>query len=149
MTDKEREEGCIADSKYSIAGSAGDVTLQAVPTLSASATHLSFTAASNQFNALTRFGSEGADAVSIEDRARATALRRKEYESVFLRDGVLEIDSHGGLRDYLKYSRAVEAIRAKAAALGYGAQSQAVPITSVPGGYVGRFGGNDIYAAAQ
>ncbi len=149
MTDEEREAAIIADGKSYIAGSAGHATLEAVPTLSAAATQMSFAAAANQFNVLTRFGTEGANAVSIDDRARATAERRNEFESIFIRDGMISIDSNGGIRVIVEYLHAVEVIRAKAAALGYGAQSQTVPITEVPGGYVGRFGGNDIYAAAR
>jgi hypothetical protein len=38
-------------------------------------------------------------------------------------------------------------IRAKASVLGYGSGSEAISITPVPGGYVARFEGNDIYAA--
>jgi len=142
-----RKEDYVAASKTSSADSDDDVTQQAAPTPSAAALQRSFVAASSQFNALARFGSAAADAFSLEDQARAWELKQKEFKNAFLHDKALEIDSHGDLRDYLKYLRAVEAIRVKAAALGYGAESQAVPINSVPGGYVGRFGGNDIYAA--
>jgi hypothetical protein len=78
---------------------------------------------------------------------RAELDRRKKYESIFVKEGVIEIDSSGNIREHLKYARAVEEIRAKAAALGYGALSQSVPITDVRGGYVGRFGGHDIYVS--
>jgi hypothetical protein len=54
----------------------------------------------------------------------------------------------GGFVGLVDYAGAVAAIQAKAAALGYGAQSQSVPITGVPGGFVGRFGSNDIYVTA-
>jgi hypothetical protein len=145
MTENAREEVPIADSEYPASDATAKVTPQAAPVLSASVSQLSFRTATDQLSALTRFGSEATAVVSIEDKRRPTA----QFERVFLRDGAFEIDSHGDLRDYLKYARAVEAIQAKAVALGYGAQSQAVPITSVPGGYVGRFGGNDIYAAAK
>ncbi|HYR10912.1 MAG TPA: hypothetical protein VEQ60_24240 [Longimicrobium sp.] len=127
---------------------ASDAPLQTVPDVSGVVAQLSLAAAGNQFNALSRFGIQTADAVRMEDRVRAIARERNRYANIFLRDGALEIDSNG-VRDYIEYQRAVEVIRAKAAALGYGAESQAVPITSVPGGYVGRFGGNDIYAAAR
>jgi hypothetical protein len=119
-----------------------------LPTLSSAATQLSFAAAADQLRALSEFGPRGSDAVSAEDRERAVARRRKEYESTFIRDGAIRLDSNG-LLEFVAWSHAVEAIRAKALALGYGALSQTVPITSVPGGYVGRFGGNDIYAAAR
>jgi hypothetical protein len=150
MMDEEQGEACIDDGKDAVVDIPRHESFASMPTLSAAATQQYFAAAGNQFNALTRFGSEGAGAVSIEDRARATEQRRIEYERVFRRDGILEIDANGrrlpGVADYF---RAVEEIQAKALALGYGAQSKAVPITSVPGGYVGRFGGHDIYAATR
>lgn len=149
MTDEERAEANATDCEHSTAGFARDATLQAVPTLSAAATQLSFAAAVNQLNALARFGAAGGDGVSPECRARATELRVREYESRFIRDRVIEINANGLVPGIIEYLRAAEAIQAKAAALGYGAQSQTVPITSVPGGYVGRFGGHDIYAAAR
>lgn len=89
------------------------------------------------------YTSDAAEEVSLR------AERSRAWKEAFLKNGVLEIDSHGGVADYLKYARAVDAIRAKAATLGYGPGSEAVPILPVPGGYVGRFGGHDIYAAAQ
>jgi hypothetical protein len=104
-----------------------------------------FAAPGDQFNALTRFGS-ATPVLSPKDLAQATAERRKRYESIFVHDGVIQFDQHR-IIDVLDFLRADEAIRAKAVALGYGAQAQAVPVTSVPGGYVGRFGGHDIYAA--
>ena len=149
MTDEERAEANVADCEHSTAGFARDATLQAVPTQSAATTQLSFAVAGNQLNALARFGAEGADGVSLECRTLATEHRLREYESRFVRDRVLEINANGLIPGIVEYLRAAEAIQAKAAALGYGAQSQTVPITSVPGGYVGRFGGHDIYAAAR
>src|SRR5215207_6956805 len=87
MTDEERAEAIAADCNHSTAGFARDATLQAVPTLSAATTQLSFAAASHQFNALAQFGAEGADAVSLECRARMTEQRHREYENRFMRDG--------------------------------------------------------------
>lgn len=149
MTDEEGAEANVADCEHPSVGIARDVTLQAVPTLSAATTQMSFAVAGNQLNALARFGAEGADGVSLECQARATEQRLREYENRFLRDRVFEINANGALPKIGEYLRAVEAIRAKAVALGYGAEAQTVPITSVPGGYVGRFGGHDIYAAAN
>jgi hypothetical protein len=148
--DEGRAEEITAGYKDSTAaGVARDVLLQAMPTLSTAATQLSFVAAGNQFNALTRFGSEAGDAASTEYRTKGVAQSRNEYERIFLRDRVVEINANGLVPGVAEYIRAVNAIRAKAVALGYGAQAQSVPITSVPGGYVGRFGGHDIYAAAN
>ncbi len=148
MTDEERAEDNITDSKHST-GSPADATLQPLSFRSAAAMQQSFAAADTAFTALTRFGYEVAQTVPIEDRVRAMAQIRKQQESAFIRNGIIEIDSSGSYRDIQEYWRAVEAIRAKAVALGYGAQSQTIPIVSVPGGYVGRFEGNDIYATGR
>jgi hypothetical protein len=115
------------------------------PFRSTGAEQKSFIAAGDQFTALARFGRESAHAVLVANEP----YRQSGFENAFIKDGVIAIDAHGNLKSYLEYVRAVEAIQAKAVVLGYGAQAQAVPIDSVPGGYVGRFGGHDIYAPAQ
>lgn len=120
------------------------VTPAATPIPLAAAVQQTFTAAGEQFHALTRFGT-GRAPLSPEDRIQAIAEQRKLYEGIFIGGGSIEFDQHR-IVDLLAFLRADEAIRAKAVALGYGAEAQTVPVTFVPGGYVGRFGGHDIYA---
>lgn len=120
----------------------------AISAQSGAAMNPSFVAALDQFNALARFGVSAGDMVSENGRAHLSAEKSKALKDAFIHHGMVEIDAHGGFADYLKYARAADAIRAKAAALGYGVAAQAVPILPAPGGYVGRFGGHDIYAAA-
>ena len=112
-------------------------------------TRQSFAAASDQFNAMARFGFEKIGSVFTGNSDNDPATISKARLDRFLEGGVFTIDQHGDLHDYFDYTRAVEAIQAKAVALGYGPQSKAVPIDTVPGGYVGRYIGHDIYAPAQ
>ena len=147
MMDEKHREACSDEGKDAIVDVPRHESFASMPTLSAAASQQSFAAAGNQFNALMRFGSQGADRASIEERARLMEERRRHFESVFVHERILEIDANFLNPEFIEYQRAVDAIRAKAAALGYGPQSLSVPITSVPGGYVGRFGGHDIYAA--
>jgi hypothetical protein len=150
MIDKGCGDPIITFGSHASAGSASNDKLQATPLLADATAQRAFAAAGDQFNALRRFASVGgAQGLSIEERAKATRQRMHEFETAFVRLGAIEVDAHGSLRDEIKYARAVEAIQAKALALGYGAQSTAVPITSVPGGYVGRYEGHDIYAATS
>jgi hypothetical protein len=114
----ERAGACAVESKYVNGSSAGDSTLRTVPTVSAAATGLSLAAAGNQFSTFTRFGSQTAEAVSIEDRLRTSALRREQFESAFIREGSFSIDPNGELFMFFVYSEAVVAIQAKAAAPG-------------------------------
>jgi hypothetical protein len=134
------------DQPYSTAGSESDMTPPAVTAPFAAATQRTLAAAGDQFNALTQFGS-AKPVLSAKDRASAIIERGKLYEGLFVRDGVIQLNQHG-LLSVLEFLRADAAIRAKAVALGYGVEAQAVAVESVPGGYVGRFGGHDIYAAA-
>jgi hypothetical protein len=133
------------DHTYSTAAPYSSTMPPAMPIPFAATAQRTFAAAGDQFNALTRFGTDRAP-LSPKDRAQAIAEQRKVYEGIFVRGGVIEFDQHR-IHDLFTFLRADEAIRAKAVALGYGAAAQAVPVTSVPGGYVGRFGGHDIYAA--
>jgi hypothetical protein len=134
------------EQTYAVIGPYSYMTPPAMPIPFAGPTQQTFAAAGDQFNALTRFGTDRAP-LSLEDRVQATEERRKLYETIFVRNGFIEFDQHG-ITDVLAFLRADAAIRAKAVALGYGALAQSVPVTSVPGGFVGRFGGHDIYAAA-
>jgi len=131
--------------KSFIAAPDSDVSRQAVAIPFATATQRSFAAVADQFNALARFGSDR-PTLSPADGAELTVDTRDRYEGLFIRDGFIQVDQHR-FHDTLEFVRADGAIRAKAVALGYGAQAQAVAVTSVPGGYVGRFGGHDIYVA--
>lgn len=135
----------VGDSTHATTDPAVDVAPLVAPFRSTGAEQKSFVAAGDQFTALARFGREGANAVVVFNEPH----RKSGLENAFIKDGVVAIDAHGNLKSYLDYARAVEAIQAKAVVLGYGAEVQAVPIDSVPGGYVGRFGKHDIYAPAQ
>jgi LGFP repeat len=143
--DDQRAEAIILDSKHYTSGSE-DAALQVVPTLPAASTQLSFAAAGSQFNTLAQFASEKVVAISTEDRIRADQ-RQEKFRKAFVLDGSVSIDPNGEIFSIFVYSQAVNAIQAKAAALGYGAQSQSVPVTGVPGGYVGRYPNNDIYSS--
>ncbi|HEX3482359.1 MAG TPA: hypothetical protein VHT91_45395 [Kofleriaceae bacterium] len=112
-------------------------------------TRQSVVAAGDQFNAMAHPGFDRASVFAIGDRVQDSAGRSKAGLDRFIQDGAFAVDQHGGVSDYLDYLRAVEAIQAKAVTLGYGAQAKAIPIDTVPGGYVGRYERNDIYAAAQ
>jgi hypothetical protein len=121
---------------------ARDGRKQAVPALPAGAAQMSFAAAGDQLNALRRLRFEG------PNEAEALAQRRNLYQRTFISGGAIELDSSGAIRSILEERRAIEAIQKKAAALGYGEQAT-VSFLSVAGGYVGRYGGHDIYAAAR
>ena len=144
--DNQLREPNIADRPYVVDPPEGNVKIEAAIPF-ATATQRSFAAAGNQFAVLTQFGSARPDAAPIGDRVTATNDARQRYQDIFVRDRVIQFDQNGyrGVQEYL---RAAEVIRAKAVALGYGPLSESVDITSVPGGYVGRFGGHDIYAAS-
>lgn len=108
------------------------------------ATRLVLDAAASQFIGLTRFEAYGTDALTDPFRASAGGLTG--LKDSFIHDGVVEI-IRGRAASFASYLHAVDVIRKKAAALGYGPEADAVPIDYVTGGYVGRFGGHDIYAA--
>lgn len=136
--DTEREDG-PADRKVGR-------SLSSMPTLSKAATQLAAIAAQHQFQTLSLYGV--GENVSAAAAARPLRDPKKALKQAFIDGGFMEFDSNG-LNDLIKFSAAYRAIRDKAAALGYGAASNSVEITAVPGGYVGRFGGNDIYASAR
>lgn len=102
-------------------------------------------AALSQFATLTRFGNSSSNAVSAAEQARLGSEALREQ---FFRKGRLDFLPHGRVADDLGYRESARAIREKAVQLGYGDMVQSVPIRSVAGGYVGRFGGHDIYAAS-
>lgn len=143
--DDKPAEAIILDSKHFTSGSE-DAALQVVPTLPAASTQLSFAAVGSHFNTMTRFASEKVVAISTEDRTRADQ-RQEKFKKAFVLDGSVSIDPNGEIFSIFVYTQAVSAIQAKAAALGYGAQSNSVPVTGVPGGYVGRYPNNDIYSS--
>jgi hypothetical protein len=123
-------------------------SLKSMPTSSRAAVQLASAAAQHQFQALVLYGVGTNTASAAASLALTPAESRKGLKRAFIDRGFIEFDSNG-FNDLSKYSAAANAIRAKAAALGYGAEANSVEITAVPGGYVGRFGGNDIYASAR
>jgi hypothetical protein len=141
------DKKALKDSTFSRPGSSVSAMLQTIPTVSAMAVNQSFTAAANQFTTLKQFGAEGMHATSAEDRVRAAEQRRKDGERAFLETGTATIDPNGLILVIPSITDAIAAIVAKAKDLGYGSQSGSVPITGVSGGLVGRYSGNDIYAA--
>jgi hypothetical protein len=123
-------------------------SLRSMPTLSIAAARLESVVAAHQFQTLARYGAESLVSTSLSDERRAQAARRAALVHAFIEHGAAEFDSNL-YSDILKFNAASQAIRAKAASLGYGLAANTVEITAVPGGFVGRFGGNDIYASTR
>lgn len=123
-------------------------SLGSMPTLSIAATRLESVIAAHQFHTLALYSAEWLVSTSLSDERSAQAARREALVQAFIEHGSAEFDSNR-YSDILKFNAASRAIRAKAASLGYGPTANTVEITAVPGGFVGRFGGNDIYASAR
>lgn len=121
MANVKRAKLIPVDDKSSATAAVVPERLRGLPAISHAATQIALVTAVRQLSGLIRFGSDNAT-----------------------------LKSKGALQQtVVGYLRATLEIRAKAALLGYGPESKNVPITGVPGGYVGRFGGNDIYAATE
>ena len=131
-------EAAIGNGKLSMMSSAGGATLHAVPTVPLTATQLSLAAVGSQL-------ALGVSAPAASEKAQANALVRQQHQDAFIQNGSLSVDPNGTIFSIFAYNSAVTAIAAKAAALGYGAQSQSVAVTGVPFGYLGRYSGHDIY----
>ncbi len=103
---------------------------QPIPTLSAATTQRALAVAGSQLATLAP--------------ASAT-FHRDQAVSTFTFQGSLTFDPNRKFFSIEEYLLAIDAIQAKATALGYGADATSVPITGVPGGYVGRYANHDIY----
>ncbi len=123
----------------------GELTLKSITTASEAATRLSLVAASNQLQSLALHAPHLPGGEAGETPRTRRLKLREDLKHAFINEGFAELSANHNI-SIAAVVWASSAIRAKAAALGY-TNVDAVEITSVPGGFVGRFGGNDIYAA--
>ena len=132
----------LVGSKQASGTFVGSTMLNAVPARSASMAQRSLSAAAHQLNTVTRTVHPVSTTATSQSSAQSAAA-----QNAFVLTGSLTFDPNHQVFSVLEYTNAVKAIQSKAVALGYGAASQSVSVTGVPGGYMGHLDNNDIYVA--